>query len=196
MVETEEGTVFNGTATATNPVTVNLNTNLQVGSSDYTDRFKGIHVFATGESPIFVLVTMEYDNFHPTGYTDYLIHPNMEFAGQSSYEYVGISTSYSGQSFPGRTSQILLIGNDDATTISIIPTQTVSLPEDPQNSSSPMVTVLAAHIMSPSIGYSDINHFPQLDTTGTRNVSAKPLTITRTVTQCSTNLYIRKLSVL
>ena len=161
MVETEEGTVFNGTATATNPVTVNLNTNLQVGSSDYTDRFKGIHVFATGESPIFVLVTMEYDNFHPTGYTDYLIHPNMEFAGQSSYEYVGISTSYSGQSFPGRTSQILLIGNDDATTISIIPTQTVSLPEDPQNSSSPMVTVLAGSTHNVTINRSaDIAHFP------------------------------------
>ena len=179
MVETGGGTVFNGTATATNPVTVNLNINLQVGSSDYTDRLKGIHTFATGESPIFILVTMEYDDFLRNGYADYLIHPNMEFAGQSSYEYVGISTSYSGQSFPGRTSQILLIGNDDGTTISITPTQTVVLPEDAQNSSSPMVTVLAGSTHNVTINRLQtllIFHL-ELDITGTRIVSTKPLTV-------------------
>ena len=179
IVETKEGTVFNGTATATNPVTVNLNINLQVGSSDYTDRFKGIRVCATGESPIFVLITMEYDNLFRTGYADYLIHPNMEFAGQSSYEYVGISTSYSGQSFEGRTSQILLIGNDDNTTISITPTQTVSLPEDVQNSSSPMVTVQAGSTHNVTINSLQtlLIFHSEMDITGTKIVSNKPLTV-------------------
>ena len=179
MVETEAGTVFNGTATATNPVTVNLNTDLQVGSSDYTDRLKGIHVFATGESSIFILVTMEYDNFVRTGYADYLIHPNMKFAGQSSYEYVGISTSYSGQSFEGRTSQLLLIGNDDSTTISITPTQTVSLPEDAQNSSSPMVTVLAGSTHNVTINKLQtlLIFHSEMDITGTKIVSNEPLTV-------------------
>ena len=179
MVETEGGTVFNGTATATNPVTVNLDTDLQVGSSVYTDRLKGIRVFATGEGPIFVLITMEYDNLFRTGFADYLIHPNMEFAGQSSYEYVGISTSYSGQSFEGRTSQILLIGNTDATTISITPTQTVSLPEDAQNSSSPMVTVQAGSTHNVTINRLQtllIFHL-EIDITGTKIVSTKPLTV-------------------
>ena len=179
IVETEAGTVFNGTTTATNPVTVNLNINLQIGSSDYTDRLKGIHVFATGESPIFVLVTMEYDDFLRTGYADYLIHPNMEFAGQTNYEYVAISTSYSGQSFPGRTSQLLLIGNDDTTTISITPRQTVNLPEDAQNSSSPMVTVLAGSTHNVTINRLQtlLIFHSELDITGTEIVSNKPLTV-------------------
>ena len=179
MVETEAGTVFNGTATATNPVTVNLNINLQVGSSDYTDRLKGIHAFATGESPIFILITMEYDDFLRTGYADYLIHPNLEFAGQSSYEYVGISTSYSGQSFEGRTSQLLLIGNDDGTTISITPTQTVSLPEDAQDSSSPMVTVQAGSTHNVTINKLQtlLIFQSEMDITGTDIVSNKPLTV-------------------
>ena len=179
MVETEAGTIFNGTATATNPVTVNLNINLQVGSSDYTDRLKGIRVFANGGSPIFILVTIEYDNLVRSGYADYLIHPNMEFAGQSSYEYVGISTSYSGQSLKDRTSQILLIGNDDGTTINIIPTQTVILPEDAQDSSSPMVPVQAGSTHNVTINRLQtllILH-PNMDLSGTRIISIKPLTV-------------------
>ena len=179
MVETEAGTVFSGTATAANPATVDLNINLQVGSSDYTDRLKGIRAFATGDSPIFVLVIMEYDDFIPSGYADYLIHPNMEVASQSSYEYFGLSTSYSGQTFAGRTSQILLIGNDDATTVSITPTQTVNLPQDAQNSSTPLVSVQAGSTHNVTINRLQtllIVH-PSMDITGTKIVSTKPLTV-------------------
>ena len=179
MVETEAGTVFSGTATAANPATVNLSINLQVGSSDYTDRLKGIRAFATGDSPIFVLVTMEYADILRTGYADYLIHPNMEVASQSSYEYFGLSTSYSGQTFAGRTSQILLIGNDDATTVSITPTQTVNLPQDAQNSSSPLVSVQAGNTHNVTINRLQtllIVH-PSMDITGTKIVSTKPLTV-------------------
>ena len=179
MIETESGSVFNGTATSTNPATVNLNINLQVGSSDYSDRLKGIRAFATGDSPIFVLVTMEYSNIIRTGFADYLIHPNMEVASQSSYEYFGLSTSYSGQTFVGRTSQILLIGNNDATTISVTPTQTVSLPEDAQNSSSPLVTVEAGNTHNVTLNRLQtlLIFHSNMDLTGTKIVSTKPLTV-------------------
>ena len=173
MVETKAGIVFNGTTTATNPVTVNLNANLQVGSSDYTDRLKGIHVFATGESSIFILVTMEYDR---TGYADYLIHPNMEFAGQKSYEYVAISTAYPDLSFPDRTSQMLLIGNTDATTISIAPIFPISLPEDAQDSSSP-VQLGSTHNVTINRLQTLLIVQPINSITGAKIVSNKPLTV-------------------
>ena len=167
-IATTNGVVYSGTTTVTNTVTVNLPTSLIVKSASYNYRNNGVHVYTTGLGFISVLAI---DTKWVRG--EYLAYPCQD-AGSSPYEYYIVSTLT-----PKRSSEFLLVGCNDNTTITITPTQTVSIPADIQSSSSSFVSV------SKGNSHQVILHNMQtlliskrsVDLTGSRIVSNKPLTV-------------------
>ena len=175
-VETATGLIATGELNGTIH-SIRLSNCLQVGSSGYSDRNKGIRVSATGNNPIVVLVTMKFSIYLPLGFDTYKVHQNVENEPQI-YEYYALSTDYNGQQL-NRKSEVLLVGNHNDTVVSITPTQTVSLPEDAQNSTATLVSVAPGTTHNVTL-----NQFQTLlvfnltyDITGTRIVSNKPLTV-------------------
>lgn len=180
-VETSYGIIKTGTVSSAGPDSVRLDPfNVEVHSSGFADRWKGIEIRAIGEHPIeYVMVAMTYPFYSPYGHSTFLIHPNNELDGvNAQYEYFGESTDYDGLSIENnRKSNILLVGNFDATTVSITPTQSVRLPVDIQTNSR-LVDVF------PGTTHSIILHRLQTllissrsDLTSTRILSSRPLTV-------------------
>lgn len=188
VIESPSGVIFAGNASYDVPVNISLQNDLligsgndydlEVGSSVFADRMKGIRVWTTGTNPISVLVIIKYPGYSVSGYSSFPIHPNSEFDGEMFYEYFAGSTDYSGStSITDRRSNILLVGNFDATIISITPTQTVTLPVDAQTESS------LIDVASGSTHNVTLSRFQTLlvsslsDLTGTRIISSRPLTV-------------------
>ena len=177
-VETSSELIATGQVNG-NAHVITLNNNLQVGSSGYFDRNKGIRVLATGSSPLIVLVVVSFSTTFPIGLDSFKLYQNFETKNVSgTYEYYALSTDYNGQLL-NRRSELLLIGNHNDTIVSITPTQTVSLPEDAQNSAAALVSVAPGSTHNVTL-----NQFQTLlvfnsnfDITGTRIVSNKPLTV-------------------
>ena len=105
---------------------------------------------------------------------EYLAHPYINM-GLQRYEYYVVSID---SNWWGDESLFLLVGNEDNTTITIVPTQMIEVPEDPQNPSSPTTIInanntytITLHLMQTLlIGAED-------DLTGTQIISNKPLTV-------------------
>ena len=156
-----------------------LNDNLQVSTSEYSDRNKGIRVRTTGEYPISVVVVTRISTLVPLAYDNFKIHQNVEINNKASYEYFALSTDYNGQSFVNRKSEVLLIANHKDTIVSITPTQTASLPQDAQDPSSDLVSVApgSTHNVTLNQFQTLLVFNSTLDITGTRIVSNKPLTV-------------------
>ena len=175
-VETATGMIATGELNGTIH-SITLSNSLQVGSSGYSDRNKGIRVSATGKNPIVVLVTMKFSIYLPLGFDTYKVHQNVENKPQI-YEYYALSTDYNGQQL-NRKSEVLLVGNHNDTIVSITPTQTVSLPEDAQNSTATLVSVApgTTHNVTLNQFQTLLVFNPTYDITGTRIVSNKPLTV-------------------
>ena len=177
MVEMTAMTNIMGTATSTTFATVSLDANLQLATGTYGDRLKGIKVSATGTNPISVLVTMKYFS----GFADFSVRPLTEVMAINSFVYIGLSTDFAGASQQGRSSQMILIATEDATEVSITPSQTVSLPEDAQRQSSSMVNVSAGSTHNVTLNKMQtlliINPDLDQDLSGTRIVSTKALTV-------------------
>lgn len=158
--------------------TVPIDTSFEVTSSGFGQRMKGLRVYSTGNNPIYVLVTMKYSRFFLIGYASYLVHPNSEFTNVDMYEYFAISTDYAGApAITNRYSNILLVGNHDATSISITPSQNVNLPVDAQSDSA-TVEVVSGSTHTVTLGeFQTLGFSSLLDLTGTRIVSDKPVTV-------------------
>ena len=184
VVESSTRVISTGNTSSAEPATVTLqdssdsDSSLEVLSSGYADRMKGLRVHASGDNPISVLVTMKYPSFSVSGYSSFLLHPNNELDGGSVYEYYAISTDYTGTTIlSNRRSNVLLVGNFNATTISIIPTQTVSLPVDAQANSS-LVDVAAGTMHNITLNKLQTLLISSLnDLTGTRIISTMPTTV-------------------
>ena len=144
-------------------------------SSGFDDRMKGIRVQATGANPIYVVAIIRYDYFTgfslPTGYTSWLVHPNQDFQ-QDSYIYFVLSVDDVAD-----PSNVLLVGSEDGTSISITPTQAVSLPQDAQSDST-LVVVAAGTTHSVTLNrFQTLGFSHNSDLTGTKIVSSSPLTV-------------------
>ena len=177
-IQSSTAEISQGTVSSTRPTTITLDSTFQVTSSGFSERTKGLRIYSTGDNPISVLMGIRYSRFFLIGYAAYLMHPNSEFQGVESYEYFAVSTDYAGAaSITDRFSNILLVGNEDGTMVSITPTQTVSLPLDAQAESDVVeVTAGSTHAVTlqqlQTLGFSSI-----LDLSGTRIVSNKPITV-------------------
>ena len=170
-VETSSGVVYTGTTTASSPVTVNLPTSLQTNSASYTFRNKGVHVYTTGQGSVSVLAI----NFKTGTVGDYLAYPCQD-VGDAPYEYYIVST---GSLVSAAESEFLLVGCEDNTTITITPTQTVSIPTDPQSSSSSLQSVASGsdHQITLNKMQTLLIAKSSTDLTGSKIVSNKPLTV-------------------
>ena len=176
-IQSRAGEIAAGTATSSSPATVIISNTFQVTSGGIDERMKGIRVRATGQNPIYVLVTIKYNFFGSfaflLGYGSYPVHPNIELPNVGDYVYYAMSTDYTGSSasVTNRRSNILLVSNQNITSISITPTQIISLPQDAQ-SNSPLVQIAAGatHNITlnslQTLGFSNL-----LDLTGTKIVS-------------------------
>ena len=169
VVETSSGIVHNGSITFNNPQTVDVPTSLMVLDYTYDNRQKGIHVYSVSGYPISVIML----NFKQHTVGEYLAFPCNQ-PTQPEYEYFAVSTGTRNSV----QSQILLVGCSDNTTITIIPTQTIQVPQNILDPSSTIITI------TPGNSYQTTLHQMQtflfgsaIDLSGTRILSNRPLTV-------------------
>ena len=182
-IESRAGVIAAGTVNSSSPAAVRVSNTFQVASGGMDERMKGIRVRATGQNPVYVLVTIKYNFFGGftflIGYGSYLVHPNVELPNGGDYVYYAMSTDYTGSStnVTDRRSNVLLVGDQNVTSVSITPTQTVSLPQDAQSNST-LVQVAAGATHNVTLNSLQTLGFSSLfDLTGTKIVSDKPLTV-------------------
>ena len=181
LVESSVGEVCSGIATSSSPGVVTVDREFQVNSSEFRDRMKGLRVHASGENSIYVLVNVKYDFFGDfplvIGYGSYRVHPSNENNDVSQYVYYAVSTDYGTTAGVNDRSNVLLIGNYENTSVTITPTQDISLPQNAQMDSSQVVVAagtthtVTLHSLQ-TLGFSNL-----LDLTGTKIVSNRPLTV-------------------
>ena len=173
VVETFDTEIHRGTVTSDSPVVVEIPSNLdfQVLGSDFFERQKGLRITSTTDDPIFVLGANFIDL---TNYGTFLAYPcELDFE-LDTYEYrimsIGDTAFFS---------QFLLVACSDDTSITIIPTQTIEIPEDAQDQNSPSVNIPAG--TGHNITLHELNTFlvfsERGDLSGTRILSNKPLTV-------------------
>ena len=164
------GWYYTGSVSVDSPALVILPDNVVPRHGNYSERFKGIHIYSNDDNtPISVVVMSVHYELN----AEYLAYPYINM-GLQRYEYYVVSID----SMWGDDSLFLLVGNEDNTTITIVPTQMIEVPEDPQNPSDPTTIINAGntytitlHLMQTLlIGAED-------DLTGTQIISNKPLTV-------------------
>ena len=171
IVQSSNGIIHNGTATSNMPTVVTIESEFQVGSDTFENRQKGLRVYSTGSESIYVLAK-NYVSFVNSGV--YLAYPCQAFETESMYEYIAVSVDSD-----VALSQFLLVGCENDTEVTVVPAQTVSIPQDTQDFSSASTSIeqgstshrFIVHKMQ-TLLVSSIN-----DLTGTRITSNKPLTV-------------------
>ena len=173
-VRTYNGTLSSGTVTKKNLAKLNISSTLVVLDSSYQHRYKGIHVSASNEISV---LSINYLSGSIGEYFAYSIASqdlNVHSVGQ--YQYYAVSTGQAVGST--RLSEVLLVGTEYNTTVTVVPTQNISVPQDFQVTNSPEINVAAGTTFSfiihelQTILLGSIN-----DLTGTSIVSNKPLTV-------------------
>ena len=170
IVENTSGVQASGNVTNNSPAIVNLPVSLVTDDALYSSRFKGIHVYTINGRDISVLVV----NYQGHTIGDYLAYPYQVFP-LSQYQYYAVST---GTLVENSLSEVLLVGNEDNTTVTVVPTQTVTVPVDIQtNSGSKTVTTGSSFTFTIHRMQTFLIGVPVLDISGTSIVSDKPLTV-------------------
>jgi hypothetical protein len=171
VVESNAGVIFNGTVMADNPVMVIVPNDRQVLNSDFSNREKGIHVYSTGDDSLYIVV----ENFLTTlNHGVYLAYPSLSL-GVDQYQYGVVSA---GDISGFLNSQFLFVGCENDTTITITPTQPITLPMDLQQTST--TVTIQPGIPSHTITLNRMQTLLVLsvnDLTGTKILSNKPLTV-------------------
>ena len=170
-VEQNTGVITTGNVTNISPAIVSLPTSLAVSDSSYSNRDKGIHIYSDSVQSISVLLI----NHQIFTIGDYLAFPYQEYQ-INQYQYYAVST---GTQATNGLSEVLLVGNKDNTTVTIIPTQTITVPQDIQSSGSPGMTVTAGTPFTVTLHKMQTFLFGAVtaDISGTSIVSDKPLTV-------------------
>lgn len=160
------------TVTSSVPVTISLPTSLVTNTALYSSRFNGVYVHSTNGGLLSVLVV----NLQDYTFGDYMAYPyqNLHLL---QYQYYAVSTGTLAVSDMS-LSEVLLVGNEDNTVVTVVPTQNVTVPIDIQASSSNRI-VTAGSSFSFTIHRMQtlLIGAPILDISGTSIVSNKPLTV-------------------
>ena len=158
----------NGTLTLGRPVRwYYISGNLQVVSSSFDNRFKGIHLETNLPITLNVVDSYRYHTYLALPCHDYQI---------SQYEYYTISTG----SYRNTTmSQALLVGCQNNTTVTITPSVDLFLPNNAQEPDDIDIVVSKgiSHTVLLHEGQTLYFGEPDVDITGTHIVSDKPLTV-------------------
>ena len=167
------GTIATGTVTSTTLAKLSISTDLVVVNSSYQNRNKGIHVSANSEISVLLI------NYQSTTIGDYFAYPHLiQNLTLAQYQYYAVSTgtlAISEQSL----SEVLLVGTEDNTAVTVVPTQNITVPMNIQFSNSPEINVTAGTPFSFTLHKMQSFLFgaPGNDITGTSIVSNKPLTV-------------------
>ena len=157
----------NGTLTLGRPVHwYYISGSLQVVSSSFDDRFKGIHLQTNLPITLYVADGYVYHTYLALPCHDYQI---------SQYEYYTVSTG----SYRNTTmSQALLVGCQNNTTVTITPSVDLFLPNNAQEPDIDFVVSKGiSHTVLLHEGQTLYFGAPDVDITGTHIVSDKPLTV-------------------
>ena len=173
VVENNAGMIHTGTVTSSVPVAVTIPSDQQVTDSNFNNRLKGIHVYSTEGDPLYV-VAENFLSFLNHGV--YIAYPCLSLGENiDRYEYGIVSVDDPTDTL---NSQFLLVGCEDDTTITITPTQSITMPEDIQRSST--VVTVEPGTTSHEITLNTMQTLLVLsvdDLTGTIIVSNKPLAV-------------------
>ena len=163
------GIVATGTVTHTTLAKLSISTNLVVVDSSYQNRNKGIHVSANSEISVLLI------NYQLTTIGNYIAYP-VQTLSVPDYQYYAVST---GTLLFGTLSEVLLVGTEDNTAVTVVPTQNIAVPQNIQFSNSPEISVTAGTPFSFTLHKMQTFLFgaPGNDITGTSIVSNKPLTV-------------------
>ena len=170
---TYSGTIATGTVTNTTLAKLNISTDLVVVDSSYRNRSNGIHVSANSEISVLLI------NFRPNTIGDYFAYNHfIQNLTQTKYQYYAVSTgslAISDQSL----SEVLLVGTEDNTAVTVVPAQNIAVPQNIQFYNSPEISVAAGTPFSFTLHKMQTFLFgaPLNDITGTSIVSDKPLTV-------------------
>lgn len=172
-VETNTGVFTTGNVTSTVPVMVNIPISLVTNNGLYSSRFNGVHVNSTSIGSLSVLVV----NTGSSTFGDYLAYPVQDFQ-QNQYQYYAVSTDTLATG-ENSLSEVLLVGNRDNTTVTVVPTQSMTVPQDIQDPNSGSRTITAGNPFTFTIHRMQtfLIGAPILDISGTSIVSSEPLTV-------------------
>ena len=171
-VEQKSGIITTGIVSVSNPAIVLLNTSLIPLDSSYTHRNKGIRVHSNGSISLLVVNYLRYYD-GDGGYTAY----PYQVLQNSKYQYYAVSIQ---SFFYFVSSEILLVGNEDNTTILITPTANISVPIDIHDANSSEETLLAGTTKEIQLDRFQTFLFGAsgfADVSGTAITSNKPLTV-------------------
>ena len=167
------GTIATGTVTNTTLAKLNISADLVVVHSSYQNRNKGIHVSANSEISVLLI------NYRSNSIGDYFAYPHfIQNLTLAQYHYYAVSTG--SLAVPAQSlSEVLLVGTEDNTAVTVVPTQSIAVPQNIQFSNSPEINVAAGTPFSFTLHKMQTFLFgaPVNDTTGTSIVSDKPLTV-------------------
>ena len=173
-VETGTGITINSSVTNTSPAVVDLlfGHDILIWNSSYSNRNKGIHVYSQNNELISVLVISSY-NFSWNIGGEYLVHPYQHFQTNQYRYIITVDTFWF---------WVLLVGNEDNTTITVVVTQSLNLPQDVQSSANDTVFIPAGSAYTLTLHKLQTFLFNlQLDDgdtwLGTNIISNKPLTV-------------------
>ena len=120
-IETYNETIATGIVTNSTLANVNMSSNLAVIDSSYQNRNKGIHVSADSEISVLLI------NYQPGSIGDYLAYP-VQNLNLAQYQYYIASTGIG----VFIVNKILLVSTEDNTTVTVVPTQNISVPQNIQ----------------------------------------------------------------
>ena len=172
-ISSTTGYSYIGTTSASNPANITIPTSFQVRDSGYEYRNLGLHITSLPTQPITIFV-IGY-TFGDTPRSTHVAHPYLEHPIML-YTYYGISADVSSFS---KFSQVLIVGCRDNTTVTVIPSQDISLPENPQLSDSMYLDISAgdSHTFTIHELQSLLLRAIYVDLSGTKIVSNHPLTV-------------------
>lgn len=165
----KSGTVYKSTA-----VKVSLPASKLVATLYWSDRRKGYHVHTNGPSSLIVV----NHKHHTIG--EYPAYPYEKPAGVTSYTYYAVSSE--AKLYTQSRSQILLVGTEDYTTVTVYPKSvTLVAPYNAQSTSYSYTYIYSGGSRTFTLHKKDTlllrSHYYTQDVRGTKIVSNKPVTV-------------------
>ena len=165
------GFTYSGSATLNSPGVVSVPASYEVSDRSYSWRRKGLRVSSLATEPVSV-VAWSY-----RGAADYMSYLALPCHTQPTTEYVYYAVSTKGWS--NQPSQFLIVGCSNNSNVTIVPSNSITVPSYPQLSGSSNIVIAAGqsytftlHSMQTLFVFE-----PNVDLTGTKITSDKPLTI-------------------
>ena len=169
-VSSGNGFQYSGKTTLNNPVLVDI-----PASPDYTYRNLGLIIESSPSEPIFVIgiIWLKHIYTDEQPFSAFEVHPYIE-QPTDQFVYYGISF---GEKMDFH-SQLLLVGCKDNTTMTIIPSNNITLSMKLQEPTDETITIQAGNSYAFSLHkLQTLTLYNSYDITGTKIISNKPLTV-------------------